>query len=69
MHHEMFFRNEGKTECEINIWICAASAVIQNPHGNTVVKKELRENVKLSIYFPTVTYGSDRKKEITDVFG
>jgi len=59
----VLFTSEGRMEREIDRRIGAASAVIQALHRPVVVKKELNQKAKLSIYrsiyFPTLTYGHE----------
>ena len=57
------FKREGKIEREIDRWIKAASAVMQTLKRCVVVKRELSQKAKLSIYrsvyIPTLTYGHE----------
>ncbi|KAK7884420.1 hypothetical protein WMY93_027543 [Mugilogobius chulae] len=59
----VLFTSEGKMEHEIDRWIGAASAVMQSLYQTVVVKKELSQKAKLSIYrsiyVPTLTYGHE----------
>ena len=55
--------SEGRIEEEIDRRIGAASAVTQTLKRSVVVKRELSQKVKLSIYrsfhIPTLTYGNE----------
>ncbi|TWW59416.1 hypothetical protein D4764_06G0009460 [Takifugu flavidus] len=57
----VLFSSEGRLEQEINRQIGAASAVMRTLHRSVVVKRELSQKAKLSIYgsifVPTLTYG------------
>jgi len=59
----VLFTSEGRMEREIDGWIGAASAVMWALHWSVVVKKELSQKAKLSIYWsiyvPTLTYGHE----------
>nr|XP_054604257.1 uncharacterized protein LOC129165341 [Nothobranchius furzeri] len=59
----VLFTSEGKLEREIDRWIGAASAVMRALYRSVVVKRELSQKEKLSIYrwiyVPTLTYGHD----------
>ena len=59
----VLFTSEGRMEREIDGRIGAASAVMQALHRPVVVKKELSQKAKLtiyrSIYVPTLTYGHE----------
>uniref|UniRef100_A0A8C6MCM8 Reverse transcriptase domain-containing protein n=1 Tax=Nothobranchius furzeri TaxID=105023 RepID=A0A8C6MCM8_NOTFU len=59
----VLFTSEGKLEREIDRRIGAASAVMRALYRSVVVKRELSQKVKLSIYqsiyFPTLTYGHE----------
>ena len=59
----VLFTSEGKVEQEIDRRIRAASAVTQMLRQSVVVKRELSEKTKLSIYMsiyvPTLTYGPE----------
>nr|XP_054599772.1 uncharacterized protein LOC129164266 [Nothobranchius furzeri] len=59
----VLFTSEGKLECEIDRWIGAASAVMRVLYRSVMVKRELSQKVKLSIYrsiyVPTLTYGHE----------
>ena len=57
----VLFTSEGKMELEVDRWIGAASALMQALYWTVVVKRELSQKAKLSIYqsfyIPTFTYG------------
>ncbi|TWW73543.1 hypothetical protein D4764_15G0009370 [Takifugu flavidus] len=59
----VLFRSEGRMEQEIDRRIGAASAVMRTLHQSVVVKRELSQKAKLSIYHsifvPTLTYGHE----------
>ncbi|TWW53707.1 hypothetical protein D4764_0113540, partial [Takifugu flavidus] len=59
----VLFTSEGRMEQEIDRWISAASAVMRTLHRSVVVKRELSQKAKLSIYrsifIPTLTYGHE----------
>jgi len=59
----VLFTSEGRMEREIGGRIGAASAVLRALHRPVVVKKELSQKAKLSIYWsiyvPTLTYGHE----------
>ncbi|XP_054621698.1 uncharacterized protein vopp1b isoform X1 [Dunckerocampus dactyliophorus] len=59
----VLFTSEGRMEREIDKRIGAASAVMQTLHRSVVVKRELSQKAKLSIYWsiyvPTLTYGHE----------
>ncbi|MDG2633017.1 hypothetical protein P7M35_24665, partial [Vibrio parahaemolyticus] len=59
----ILFMSEGRMEREIDRRIGAASAVMQALNRSVVVKRELSQKVKLSIYrsiyVPTLTYGHE----------
>ena len=59
----VLFTTEGKTQSEVDRWIGAASAVMWALYWTVVVKKELSQKAKLSIYqsvyVPTLTYGHE----------
>ena len=59
----VLFTSEGRMELEIDGRIGAASAVLRALHRPVVVKKELSQKAKLSIYrsiyVPTLTYGHE----------
>ncbi|KAK3527334.1 hypothetical protein QTP86_021953 [Hemibagrus guttatus] len=59
----VLFTSEGRMDCEIDRWISAAAAVMQSMYRSVVVKKELSQKAKLSIYqsiyVPTLTYGHE----------
>uniref|UniRef100_A0A8C6NQ68 Reverse transcriptase domain-containing protein n=1 Tax=Nothobranchius furzeri TaxID=105023 RepID=A0A8C6NQ68_NOTFU len=59
----VLFTSEGKLEREIDRWIGAASAVMRALYRSVVLKKELSQKAKLSIYrwiyVPTLTYGHE----------
>ncbi|KAF7225184.1 tyrosine aminotransferase, partial [Nothobranchius furzeri] len=59
----VLFTSEGKLEREIDRWIGAASAVMRALYRSVVVKRELSQKAKLSIYrsiyVPTLTYGHE----------
>ncbi|TWW62706.1 hypothetical protein D4764_04G0013530 [Takifugu flavidus] len=46
----VLFTSEGRMEQEIDRWIGAASAVMRTLHWSVVVKIELSQKAKLSIY-------------------
>ncbi|KAK0136262.1 hypothetical protein N1851_027842 [Merluccius polli] len=59
----VLFTSEGRMEREINRRIGAASAVMRTLHRSVVVKRELSQKTKLSIYqsiyVPALTYGHE----------
>lgn len=59
----VLFTSEGRKECEIDRRIGAASAVMRSLYRSIVVKRELSQKAKLSIYrsiyIPTLTYGHE----------
>ena len=59
----VFFISEGKLEQEIGRWIRAAFAVMRMLRQSRVVKRELSQKAKFSIYrsiyIPTLTYGQN----------
>ena len=59
----VLFTSEGRMEREIDRRIGAASAVMRTLHRSVVVKRELSQKAKLSIYqlifVPTLTYGHE----------
>ena len=59
----VLFMSEGKMEQEIERWIGALSAVMRMLKQSVVVKRELSQKAKLSIYrsiyVPTLTYGHE----------
>ncbi|TWW67270.1 hypothetical protein D4764_02G0003110 [Takifugu flavidus] len=59
----VLFTSEGRMEQEIDRRIGAASAVMRTLHRSVVVKRELSQKAKLSIYrsifVPTLTYGHE----------
>ena len=59
----VLFTSKGRMEREIDGRIGAASAVLRALHRPVVVKKELSQKVKLSIYWsiyiPILTYGHE----------
>ncbi|TWW58331.1 hypothetical protein D4764_07G0010500 [Takifugu flavidus] len=59
----VLFTSEGRMEQDINRRTGAASAVMRTLHRSVVVKRELSQKAKLSIYrsifVPTLTYGHD----------
>ncbi|KAK0147792.1 Craniofacial development protein 2 [Merluccius polli] len=59
----VLFTSEGRMEQEIDRQIGAASAVMWTLHGSVVVKRELSQKAKLSIYqsiyVPALTYGHE----------
>ncbi|TWW77869.1 hypothetical protein D4764_12G0012590 [Takifugu flavidus] len=59
----VLFTCEGRMEQEIDRWIGAASTVMRTLHRSVVVKRELSQKAKLSIYrsifVPTLTYGHE----------
>ncbi|MDF4355550.1 hypothetical protein P3445_23995, partial [Vibrio parahaemolyticus] len=59
----ILFTSEGRMEREIDRRIGAASAVMQALNWSIVVKRELSQKAKLSIYWssnlPTLTYGHE----------
>ncbi|TWW81730.1 R2DM Retrovirus-related Pol polyprotein from type II retrotransposable element [Takifugu flavidus] len=59
----VLFTSEGRMEWEIDRRIGAASAVMRTLHRSVVVKRELSQKAKLSIYrsifVPTLTYGHE----------
>ena len=61
MYPRVLFTSEGKMEQEIDRRIGAASAVMRMLKRSVVVKIELSQDAKLSIYrsiyVPTLTYG------------
>uniref|UniRef100_A0A8C6LCZ4 Reverse transcriptase domain-containing protein n=1 Tax=Nothobranchius furzeri TaxID=105023 RepID=A0A8C6LCZ4_NOTFU len=62
-HLGVLFTSEGKLEREIDRWMGAASAVIRALYRSVMVKRELSQKAKLSIYrliyVPTLTYGHE----------
>ncbi|KAI3359419.1 hypothetical protein L3Q82_002922 [Scortum barcoo] len=74
----VLFTSEGKMEREMDRRIGAASAVLRTVVQSVVLKRELSQKAKLSIYWsiyiPTLTYGhelwvNDRKNEIAYTSG
>ncbi|TWW67188.1 hypothetical protein D4764_02G0002290 [Takifugu flavidus] len=63
MYLGVLFMSEGRMEQEIDRRIGAASAVMRTLHRSVVVKRELSQKAKLSIYrsifVPTLTYGHE----------
>ncbi|KAK0144408.1 Ankyrin repeat and sterile alpha motif domain-containing protein 1B [Merluccius polli] len=63
---QILFMSEGKMECEMDRRIGAASAVMRALYRTVVVKRELSQKAKLSIYqsiyVPTLTYVTERTK-------
>ncbi|KAK3509992.1 hypothetical protein QTP70_024336, partial [Hemibagrus guttatus] len=59
----VLFTSEGRMDHEIDRRISAAAAVMQSMYRSVVVKKELSQKAKLSIYqsiyVPTLTYGHE----------
>ena len=59
----VLFMSNGRMEREIDRGIGAASAVMRTLHGSVVVKRELSQKAKLSIYqsifVPALTYGHE----------
>ncbi|TWW59288.1 hypothetical protein D4764_06G0008180 [Takifugu flavidus] len=59
----VLFTSEGRMEQEIDRWIGVVSAVMRTLHRSVVVKRELSQKAKLSIYrsifVPTLTYGHE----------
>ncbi|TWW77544.1 hypothetical protein D4764_12G0009340 [Takifugu flavidus] len=59
----VLFTSEGRMEQEINRRIGAASGVMRTLHRSVVVKRELSQKAKLSLYrsifIPTLTYGHE----------
>uniref|UniRef100_A0A8C6MBU3 Reverse transcriptase domain-containing protein n=1 Tax=Nothobranchius furzeri TaxID=105023 RepID=A0A8C6MBU3_NOTFU len=59
----VLFTSEGKLEREIDRWISAASTAMQAFYRSVVVKRELSQKAKLSIYqsiyISTLTYGHE----------
>ncbi|KAK3512527.1 hypothetical protein QTP70_015639 [Hemibagrus guttatus] len=59
----VLFKSEGRMDLEIDRWIGAAAAVMRSMYRSVVVKKELSQKAKLSIYqsiyVPTLTYGHE----------
>ncbi|KAK3539176.1 hypothetical protein QTP86_028667, partial [Hemibagrus guttatus] len=59
----VLFTSEGRMDREIDRWIGAAAAVMRSMYRSVVVKKELSQKAKLSIYqsiyAPTLTYGHE----------
>ncbi|KAK3571151.1 hypothetical protein QTP86_003367 [Hemibagrus guttatus] len=59
----VLFTSEGRMDCEIDRRIGAAAAVMRPMYQSVVVKKELSQKSKLSIYqsiyVPTLTYGHE----------
>ncbi|KAK0138802.1 putative RNA-directed DNA polymerase from transposon X-element [Merluccius polli] len=59
----VLFTSEGRMEWEIDRRISAASAAMRTLHGSVVVKRELSQKAKLSIYqsiyVPALTYGHE----------
>ncbi|TKS65587.1 NLR family CARD domain-containing protein 3 CARD15-like protein [Collichthys lucidus] len=66
----VLFTSEGRMEREIDRRISAASAVMQTLHRSVVVKEEMSQKVKLSIYqsiyVPTLTYDRVRSSAIRE---
>ncbi|TWW63631.1 hypothetical protein D4764_03G0006390 [Takifugu flavidus] len=66
----VLFTSEGRMEQEIDRRIGAASAVMRTLHWSVVVKRELSQKVKLSIYqstfIPTLTYEGHDPKVMTE---
>ena len=62
MYLGVLFTGEGKMEHEVDRWIGVASAVMRALHWIVVVKKEMSQKAKLSIYqsiyVPILTYGN-----------
>ena len=62
-HLRVLFTSEGKMELEIDRRIGAASAVIRTLRQSVVVKRDLSQKAKLSIYrsiyVPTLSYGQE----------
>ncbi|KAK3565356.1 hypothetical protein QTP86_007126 [Hemibagrus guttatus] len=60
---EVLFMSEGRMDCEIDRRIGAAAAVMRSMYRSVVMKKELSQKAKLSIYqsiyVPTLTYGHE----------
>ncbi|KAK3547092.1 hypothetical protein QTP86_011400 [Hemibagrus guttatus] len=59
----VLFTSEGRMDHEIDRWIGAEAAVMRSMYRSVVVKKELSQKAKLSIYqsiyIPTLTYGHE----------
>ncbi|KAK3548037.1 hypothetical protein QTP70_003054 [Hemibagrus guttatus] len=59
----VLFTSEGRMDREIDRWIGAVAAVMRSMYRSVVVKKELSQKAKLSIYqsiyVPTLTYGRE----------
>ena len=59
----VLFTSEGRMEREIDRWIGAVAAVMWSLYCSVVVKRELSQKAKLSIYqsvyVPTLTYGHE----------
>lgn len=59
----MLFTSEGKMEPKMKRWMCAVSTMIVSLYPSAVVKKELNEMAKLSIfqgiYIPALSCGHD----------
>ncbi|KAK3569628.1 hypothetical protein QTP86_002584 [Hemibagrus guttatus] len=59
----VLFTSEGRMDREIDRWIGAVAAVMRSMYRSVVVKKELSQKAKLSIYqsiyVPTLTYGHE----------
>ncbi|KAK3558133.1 hypothetical protein QTP86_009867 [Hemibagrus guttatus] len=59
----VLFTSEGRMDCEIDRRTGAAAAVMRSMYRSVVVKKELSQKAKLSIYqsiyVPTLTYGHE----------
>ncbi|KAK3536250.1 hypothetical protein QTP86_000153 [Hemibagrus guttatus] len=59
----VLFKSEGRMDLEIDRWIGAVAAVMRSMYRSVVVKKELSQKAKLSIYqsiyVPTLTYGHE----------
>ncbi|KAK3567864.1 hypothetical protein QTP86_027337 [Hemibagrus guttatus] len=59
----VLFTSEGRMDHEIDRWIGAAAAVMRSMYWSVVVKKDLSQKAKLSIYqsiyVPTLTYGHE----------
>jgi len=61
------FTSEGRMEREIDSRIGVASAVLRALHRHVIVKKELSQKAKRSIYrsiyVPTLTYGHEKERD------
>ncbi|KAF7650109.1 hypothetical protein LDENG_00131220, partial [Lucifuga dentata] len=59
----VLFTSEGRMECEIDRWIGAASKVLRMLYWTIMVKRELSQKARLSIYqsiyVPILTYGHE----------